>query len=477
MIKILRNSSPRVLVIGDLMVDHYLWGGCSRVSPEAPVQVVDVNSETFVPGGAGNVIRNLISYGANVSVISVIGADKTGQDLFSYFVDNDVDYSKVITDQGRRTSRKTRIISSNQQVIRYDNEDKHEITIEQQRSLLCSVSELINEVDIVILSDYKKGVLTEQVVSGIISIANKAAKKVLVDPKCDDFSKYKGAYLLTPNKKEAMLATNINIHDDDSLLQAHIKLKNIANLDYSIITLGDEGISFYSDQLVQIKTVAKEVSDVTGAGDTVISSIAYALCSGFELMDALKFSNYAAAVVVSKIGSSVASFDEVESYINYLNTVDSKGNIKSIDEMSLLVIDAKQQGKKVVFTNGCFDILHAGHVSYLEEAKGFGDILVVGINSDSSITRLKGLSRPVNKCEDRARVLAALTSVDYVVEFEDDTPYRLIDAVKPAVLVKGGDYHGEVVVGSDIVDDVRIVELLVNKSTTNIITKIKGLSS
>jgi D-beta-D-heptose 7-phosphate kinase/D-beta-D-heptose 1-phosphate adenosyltransferase len=455
------------------MIDHYLWGSCERISPEAPVQVVDIAKETTVLGGAGNVINNLNALGANVSVASVIGDDANGVELLEMLKTIDVDTNNITIQNGRKTSKKSRVIAVHQQVLRYDKESKDDIESSSVFSILNSLKSSIKDYDVVILSDYGKGVLTDELCSDIITLANQNEVKVLVDPKGSDFAKYKGAYLLTPNKKEAVLATDIDIKDDASLKEALLKLKNECDLGISLITLSEDGIAVDDGEMKKFPTVAKEVFDVTGAGDTVIASIAFALSADKPIEEVAKFANLAAGVVVGKIGSATVTMDEIFDYEASLHKTTSDAHIKSFGEIEAVVERYKASGKKVVFTNGCFDILHVGHVKYLQEAKSYGDILIVGLNSDASVSRLKGPTRPVNIAEDRAYLLAALEAVDFVVPFEDDTPYELIKMVKPDILVKGGDYEGKEVVGTEFSGELRLVQFVDGKSTTRTIEKIQ----
>ncbi|WP_373036187.1 D-glycero-beta-D-manno-heptose-7-phosphate kinase [Sulfurimonas sp.] len=472
--KVLKNFTPNILVIGDLMIDHYLWGSCNRISPEAPVQVVEIAKETTVLGGAGNVINNLNALGAKVSVSSVIGDDDNGLELRNMLKAINVDDSNLIVQKSRKTSKKSRIIAVSQQILRYDKESKNEIENESVKKILDSISTNISSYDALILSDYGKGILTTELCQGVISLAKKHGVKVLVDPKGNDFSKYKGAYLLTPNKKEAILATNIEIKDDESLKEALLKLKNEVDLDISLITLSEGGIATYETQVKRFPTVAKEVFDVTGAGDTVIASIAFALSAGKSIEETASFANLAAGVVVGKIGSATVTLAEIEEYEASLHKSTSDAHIKSFEDIEQIVKRCKISGKKVVFTNGCFDILHVGHVKYLQEAKSFGDVLIVGLNSDESVSRLKGPSRPVNIAQDRAYILAALEAVDYVVPFEEDTPHNLIKMIEPDTLVKGGDYKGKAVVGTEFASELKLVDFVNGKSTTKTIQKIQG---
>jgi D-beta-D-heptose 7-phosphate kinase/D-beta-D-heptose 1-phosphate adenosyltransferase len=466
------QNSPKVLVVGDLMIDHYLWGSVNRISPEAPVQVVDIDKETTVLGGAGNVVNNLNALGCDVSVISVVGDDDVAHEL-KEMLDAIEAKSFLVKELGRKTSKKSRIIASHSQVVRYDKESKDNILQSSEAEVLNSFSKLCDEVEIVLLSDYGKGVLTDALTKEIISIANAKNKKVLVDPKGLDYSKYRGAYLLTPNKKEAQEASGITITDDNSLIKALKKLKTVAELDISLITLSEDGIAIYDDKLTMRPTVAREVYDVTGAGDTVLASLGYALAIKKDIVSALEFANLAAGVVVGKLGSATATIDEIEHYRASINKTSIDAHIKSFDELKIQVQRLKKLGKKIVFTNGCFDILHRGHVSYLDIAKSYGDVLILGLNSDESVRKLKGESRPINSEEDRAFVLSALESVDFVTVFSDETPYELIKMVEPDVLVKGGDYEGKEVVGSDIAREVKLVQFVDGKSTTKTIEKIQ----
>ena len=469
----LQGKSPKLLVVGDLMIDHYLWGSCERISPEAPVQVINVDNESTVLGGSGNVINNLKALGAEVDVISVIGGCEISDELKDLLNDINVNSEYLITQKDRITSKKSRIIAAQQQVVRYDRESTDEINAESQTKILNTFKKIIANYDAVLLSDYGKGVLTAELTQSLITIANDSNKKVLIDPKGLDYSKYKGAYLLTPNKKEASEATQINIHDDATLTKAIKQLKTKCDLDISLITLSEQGVAIYDDTLRTHPTVAREVFDVTGAGDTVLASLGFSLSCGLDIDDAVEFANLAAGVVVGKIGSATATINEIIEYESSLNKSTSDEHIKTLNEIIALSIELKSRGKKVVFTNGCFDILHAGHVRYLETAKSYGDVLILGLNSDRSVTALKGEGRPINTQIDRAYILAALEAVDYVVIFDEDTPYDLIKAVKPNILVKGGDYEGKDVVGQDIADELKLVQFVDGKSTTKTIEKIQ----
>ncbi|MBE9828724.1 D-glycero-beta-D-manno-heptose-7-phosphate kinase [Campylobacter concisus] len=459
----------KILVVGDLMLDHYIWGSCDRISPEAPVQVVKINNETYTLGGAGNVVRNLLSLGADVSVASVLGDDEAGKKIKDRLAEINVKDELILTEKGRESSIKSRIMASHQQVVRIDKESVVKINLEDE--LVSKVKENLANFKAVLLSDYGKGVLSEKVCQEIINECVRLNIPVLIDPKGSDYSKYKNATLLTPNKKEASEATNLKIKDKTELEKAIKQLKDELNLTYSIITISEEGIALYDDKLHIFAAKAKEVFDVTGAGDTVLATLGYMLATGADIKEAIKIANLAAAVVVAKIGSATASFSEIEQLLNSSFGANFEHKLKSVEELEEIL--SQKDKKKVVFTNGCFDILHAGHVKYLSRARELGDLLVVGLNSDASVKRLKGEARPINSQDDRACVLSGLGFVDYVVIFDEDTPLNLITKIKPDVLVKGADYKDKEVVGSEIVKEVRLIDFVDGKSTTGIIKRIK----
>jgi len=470
----IRQMRPHIAVIGDLMIDHYIWGSCERISPEAPVPVVSVSRESVVLGGAGNVINNLHSLGAEVSIFSVVGCDEHAKEMDKLLLDTKSKKVTLIHEDGRRTTKKSRVIASNQQVIRYDDETIKEISFFSEKSLFDNLQRDFEDYDVILLSDYGKGLLTTSLTQQIIALAQEFDIPVLVDPKGADFQKYRGATLLTPNKKEAILATKIAIDSKENLNVAIATLKRNLDLKYSIITLSEEGIALLNNRLKIIPTVAREVFDVTGAGDTVLASLGVALASGFHIIEACEFANKAAAVVVAKVGSATVSLNEIEEYEHSLNQGQSESKIKNFEQIARISTRLHEQNRKIVFTNGCFDILHRGHATYLQKAKELGDILILGLNSDESIQRLKGKDRPINNLEDRAFLIGALESIDFVVPFTEDTPYELIKLVKPNVLVKGADYKDKEVVGSDIVDEVVLIDFVAGKSTTNLIGKIAG---
>ena len=470
----LRYATPQIAVIGDIMIDHYIWGKCERISPEAPVQIVEIEKENLILGGAGNVVNNLKILNAKVFLYTVVGDDQEADDIKNLLNKIGVDEDNILREKGRLTTKKSRVMASSQQIVRLDNETREDISQATQKELLDKFASKISSYDVILLSDYAKGILTASLIQQVINLAKKFNKPVLVDPKGSDYGKYTGATLLTPNKKEASRATNIDIVDAPSLKKAGFKLKNELGLQYGIITLSEDGIAIFDKDMEIVPTVSREVFDVTGAGDTVLAALGVAVSSGIDIQEACKFANSAAAVVVAKVGAATVSFEEIEAYHHSLGNTVTDNKIKNFTQIKHISDRLRLQDKKIVFTNGCFDILHTGHAKYLQEAKSYGDVLIIGLNSDASVSRLKGASRPINMEDDRAYVLASLEAVDYVVIFDDDTPYELIKTLQPHVLVKGGDYKGKKIIGEDIADELKLVDFVDGKSTTNIIEKIKG---
>ncbi len=460
----------RVMVVGDFMVDHYLYAQSRRISPEAPVQIAQVEKELSFLGGAGNVVNNLYSLGMDVCALSVVGMDKAGDFISSRLAKKGIDNQYILQDAQRRTTKKSRIIAQQQQLLRIDHEESESISQYMQDKLFDAFVSEIKKVDCLLLSDYAKGVLTQELTQKMISVANENKKMILVDPKGSDFKKYRGSTLITPNKHELSIALKEEISDDVDLEKKSIYLKESLGLKYLVVTLSADGMAIIDDKMVKIPTIAKDVFDVTGAGDTVIAAIAYGLLHNKDIYEAISFANMAAAVAVSRVGCVSVSLRDIEAY-----APDANKKIRTFEEIEKVV--AMNRDKKIVFTNGCFDILHAGHVHYLNSAKKFGDILILGLNSDASVKKLKGKTRPINKQKDRADVLAGLYSVDYIVIFEDETPLNLINIIKPDILVKGGDYEGKEIVGSDIAKETRVVQYKDGKSTTKIIQKVQALCS
>jgi D-beta-D-heptose 7-phosphate kinase/D-beta-D-heptose 1-phosphate adenosyltransferase len=470
-------GSIRCLVVGDLMLDEYLWGKAERISPEAPVQVVDVVREELRLGGAGNVVNNLVALGAQVAVCSVVGEDANGRALLEDFTRRGVAVDAIFRDPARRTSRKTRVVASHQQIVRIDRESRDPLSVEIEERVCSWITGHAASFNAILLSDYLKGVLTRRVIEAVVAAARPTAIPVLVDPKGIDFARYQGATILTPNRKEAEAAAGIPILDTQSLGQAAGLIMAQAGLENLLVTRSEEGMSLFSrsGETVHIPTVAREVFDVSGAGDTVLASLAIGVAAGLGMAEAARLANIAAGIAVGKLGTSTVSPDEIINAVALTHS-DSDSKIKHLDVLTAIITAEKARGKQVVFTNGCFDLLHAGHVKYLQKARSLGDLLVLGLNSDASVRSLKGEKRPLIGEEERAHILAALDCIDYVVIFDEDTPLELITALKPHILAKGGDYTADGVVGKDVVEAyggrVELVTFVDGKSTTNIIERI-----
>ena len=463
----MKNNS--ILVIGDIMLDVYLEGSVDRISPEAPVPVFLKKERKEVLGGASNVLRNLKSFKCNSEILGVIGNDKEGDSIITQLNSTGCS-TNFIFRTNRPTTTKTRILSNKHQIIRIDNEINTPIDDKLQHEIIKKLEANIGNFNIVILSDYGKGLLPNNFCRKIISICNDNDVKVLADPKGTNFQKYKGVYLLTPNKMEAEKALGFSINSEEDVHKALIELKKITNSNQQIITLSEKGISYIEKSNFEIlPAVAKDVYDVTGAGDTVIASIGHQLNEGKNLKESIKFANLAASVVVGKSGSAIATLEE----ISKINT-DGQTIFSSIEEfMSIVKIDRSN----LTFTNGCFDILHSGHLMYLKEASKLGKILVVGLNSDRSVKLLKGNDRPINDQKERASNLSAIRWVDYVILFEEKTPHELIKKLRPKNLVKGGDYKLNEIVGREYAMNTIIIPFKEGMSTSNVIHKIQNLDS
>ena len=473
-----RESKKVILVIGDVMLDRYLMGSVNRISPEAPVPIVLLNKSEERAGGAANVAANLSGLGISTQIIGCIGNDSTGQSLQQLITDAGIDIANIMTSTLRPTVSKTRVMGGNQQIVRIDDESTSAFTSNETEQLLSKVTNALKaKPAMVILSDYAKGLLSEATCQLIISQCKQLNIPVIADPKGRDYGKYIGATALTPNKKETAEACGVAMHETEALLNAAKKLKNNLKLDFLAVTRGEEGISFIDNNLTQhIPATAKKVFDVSGAGDTVIATLAAGLVHGLSAHDALQLANIAAGIVVGKVGTVPVSQNEL---LKTLISEDGQSQTDKIcdkNQLLALVSQWKDCHQKIVFTNGCFDLLHAGHVTYLEAAKKTGDKLILGLNTDRSVSALKGPTRPVVHEGDRARVLAALASVDAVILFDEDTPLKLIDAIHPDVIVKGDDYTEEQVVGGKEVKSwggsVKLIPLMQGRSTSNIIKKL-----
>ena len=464
-------SEVKILVIGDIMLDQYLKGKCNRISPEAPVQVVEIEEESNVLGGAGNVVRNLVDFNVKVGILSVLGKDKTSKIIINHLENLNVDQF-ISFDSNRITTVKNRIMVENQQIVRFDRETKNKITKELELKLIEDFDNIIDNYDLIILSDYAKGVLTDNFIKHVIKESDKFKKKVIVDPKGSDFKKYSGAFLLTPNKLEAEIATNMSINDEESLRNCLTFMKEKYNLGISMITLSEDGISYFDDSFKKRKTFSKEVYDVTGAGDTVLACLGIGFALKLDQNTIVDFANAAAGVVVGKSGSATTNLYEVQ-----MNQKNSSLSSKLFNLDNLVgFIKSKRKAEKncFVFTNGCFDILHVGHISYLQRAKSLGDYLIVALNSDQSVRRLKGEERPINNINARVKMLEALSFVDFIIIFDEETPLNVIKEIQPDILVKGADYDIKEIVGKEYAKKVQTIDFVDDYSTTSIINKFKN---
>ena len=471
----LNIQKKSVLVVGDVMLDKYFVGDVTRISPEAPVPVFKKKSERLVLGGAANVASNLVAANQKVSIMSIYGDDECGKNLLSLFQEKGVGTELMVVTE-RQTTQKTRFLAgNNQQVLRLDVEDTTQISAELCKGLLSRLENCIDNYNLIVLSDYLKGLLTFDFTQGIIKIANENHIPVVIDVKDPSVYKYKNATLLKPNQKELHDLTGMPVDTNEEIVIAAEYLRKQCNNKYVLCTCGARGMVLVdgSNSAHFVPAECREVFDVSGAGDTTIAYLAAAMANGIDMNEAVAIANYAAGIQVGKVGTSSVFLYEVRDYLSNKDT-GSFHKILSPAEVSLFRESHKD--KTIVFTNGCFDILHVGHKRYLEQASALGDIFVIGVNSDASVKRLKGPSRPVNPEQDRMEILSALSFVDYVVLFDEDTPYNIIKKIQPDILVKGGDYKPDEVVGKDIVEArggrLELISFVEGKSTTNIINKI-----
>lgn len=464
-------QQAKLLVVGDVMLDRYWHGAASRISPEAPVPVVQVGNQEDRPGGAGNVALNIAALGSAATLVGLVGNDDNAADLESRLTAAGV-YCEFLQSVDKPTITKLRVIHQHQQLIRLDFEEIFDSA--DVADLHSKVTSLISSAQVLVLSDYAKGAL--QNVSEIIELGRKQNIPVIVDPKGSDFEKYRGATLITPNFSEFEAVVGHCKNEDELVSKGHALLSNL-NLQAMLITRGEHGMTLIRPDSPELHLPARaqEVFDVTGAGDTVISVLAAALAAGDGFADATAIANLAAGLVVGKLGTAAISGPELRRAI--LSEQNSGRGVMTAEQLQIAVQDAKVHGEKIVFTNGCFDIIHAGHVGYLAEARKLGDRLVVAINDDDSVTKLKGPGRPINPVERRMAVLAGLEAVDWVVSFGSDTPEPLLEALQPDILVKGGDYSLDQVVGGKYVEsyggEVKALDFLDNCSTSAIVEKMK----
>ncbi len=480
-----RHPELELLIAGDYMMDRYLYCDVSRVSPEAPVPVAKVRSVEHRVGGAGNVALNVIALGSGVKALTCVGTDAAGDDLLAGLKAAGIDVTHVHRSPVWTTSLKTRIVAQNQQLLRYDEEEP-EAAMGQEESFLSYLRQYTEEIFAgvrgVVLSDYGKGVLTHETAQLLIDESRKRGLPVFIDPKGADWSKYRGATVCTPNLKELTEASGMTrLAGEEDISWAARAICERVQLDHLLVTRSEKGMSLISrgiDGKQDFPAAAKEVSDVTGAGDTVISVIAVCMTAGEPLDVCCRLANAAASVVVSKFGAETASVEEINAALLDDRQSVPGQKICSWEQIASVARHLHAEGRRIVFTNGCFDLVHAGHIASFRQARSFGDVLVVGVNSDESIRRLKGPSRPIVGLRDRMKLLEALEMVDYIVPFSEDTPQKLIETVRPDVLVKGKDWEGKTVAGAGFIQayggTVMFADLEQGLSTTALVEKIRA---
>lgn len=468
--KLPQFSNASILVIGDVMLDRYWFGDAARISPEAPVPVVNIKQVDERPGGAGNVALNIAALGATVTLLGIAGCDENAETLKAQLTAANVKHD-ILQLKNTQTITKLRVISRHQQLLRMDFEEKFS-TFEPD-ALIQLFKKQLASVNLVILSDYGKGTLIST--NTLIQLAHEAGVPVLVDPKGHNFGIYQGADVITPNLKEFEAVVG-PCHSEKEIEEKGQDFLRTQNIDALLLTRGERGMTLIQQgqEEIHLPAHAREVFDVTGAGDTVIAVLGAAIAAGDSLSKAMALANLAASLVVAKLGAATVSAPELE--VALAASTSAIGSVLNEEQLLLAMTDARLKGKRTVFTNGCFDILHAGHVRYLQQAKQLGDYLIVAINDDESVSRLKGPARPINNVEQRAAVLAGLGVVDWVVSFAEDTPERLLKKLKPEILVKGGDYTVDQVVGAPIVraygGEVRVLGVTKGLSTTSIIDRV-----
>ncbi|MDZ4867922.1 MAG: D-glycero-beta-D-manno-heptose-7-phosphate kinase [Alphaproteobacteria bacterium] len=470
----------KVLCVGDVMLDHFIYGSVDRISPEAPIPVLKVSREARMLGGAGNVARNATALGARVSLIGVVGDDSAGADIQALIAGHGDVVARLAVTAERPTTVKMRYVAHSQQLLRADREDVAALGADVERRLMDAIDGEIGDAGVVVISDYGKGVVSAAVAAHAVKVARVAGKPVIVDTKAVDLAAFRGASLLTPNARELGLASRMPAGSDDEVAAAGLHLVTAFDLGGIVVTRAERGMTVIERGRagVQLATEAREVFDVSGAGDTVLAVLALALGAGASLRDAATLANAAAGIVVGKAGTAVVYPDELTRVLRSSEMKGAQDKIVSLDAAVERVAAWRAQGLSVGFTNGCFDLLHPGHVSLLSQARKACDRLIVGLNTDASVRGLKGDGRPVNSEMARAVVLAALETVDAVVLFAEETPLKLIEAVKPDVLVKGADYTIDRVVGADFVQKhggrVVLVDLVPGQSTTGLIQRMDG---
>jgi D-beta-D-heptose 7-phosphate kinase / D-beta-D-heptose 1-phosphate adenosyltransferase len=467
-----------VLVIGDLMIDAYVWGAVDRISPEAPVQIVSVDREDDTLGGAGNVVNNLRALGARVLAAGVIGTGPRGRLLRDKFESLGVDTGGIIGQPDRPTTIKTRIIAANQHVLRIDRETRQAVSEPTRDALVDYIENRMAQADVVLVSDYGKGLISAGLMARITAAAADAGKTVVVDPKGLDYAKYRGAGLITPNRKEAGLAAGMEIKTDANLAPAAHRIQSVAGIDRLLITCGKDGMALFekSRPVRRIIAEARQVFDVSGAGDTVLAVLGLALAAGADFIEAATLANTAAGIVVGKVGTATVSTEKLAAALSPRGDQTAEKH-RRFEEMAGLAKSLRKAGRRIVLTNGCFDLIHAGHLQLFADSKQYGDVLIVAIDDDASVRRLKGKGRPVIGQRERLRTLCALESIDHVVVFATEALETLVEAVRPDVLTKGSNYADAEVACRGAVERhggrVALIPVTENLSSSEIIDSIK----
>ena len=470
-------SGVRVLCVGDVMLDRFAYGEVERISPEAPIPVFRHRHEATMAGGAGNVLRNLSTLGVAARIVAVIGDDDAGAELRALIEAEPGAQAELFAAKGRETTIKTRYIAGSQQLLRADRETTTAIEPAIAEKIVATVAAALAETDAIVLSDYGKGVLTPEVTARIIEAARQAGKPVVVDPKGPDMSHYRGASVVTPNRRELAEASGLAVSDDAEIIIAAEKLIAGCGFEAVLVTRAKDGMTLVTAAGAEhLEAMKREVFDVSGAGDTVVATLAAAIGAGVALVDAAAIANAAAGVVVGKVGTAVVEKSELIDALHGRDRSSAGSKLASFEAALERIARWRRKGLRIGFTNGCFDILHPGHVSLFDQARGACDRLVVGLNSDASVARLKGAGRPLQAEAARAAVLGSVASIDLVVVFADDTPMKLIEAIRPDVLVKGGDYTIEEVVGAEFVQSygakVLLAEIAPGHGTTQTIARM-----
>ena len=482
-----RLSRGRVLVVGDVMLDRFVAGSVERISPEAPIPVVRVQTETTMAGGAGNVARNVVALGAAAGLVGLRGDDAAGQDLDALLAKGHGLDVHLVAEAGRVTTEKTRYFGGSQQLLRADREVLGSPSAEAARALLAAIEAGGREAGAFVVSDYAKGVVTSALFAKVVEQARKAGAPVLVDPKDKDLRRYAGATVLTPNAHELAAATGMPADRDDAVAAAALTAASWvatgADVPAIVTTRGKAGMTVVEPGRppVHLRVRAREVFDVSGAGDTVVAVLAAAMAAGATLVQAAELANLAAGIVVGKVGTAVATYDEVLAALHEPDLSAAGGKVVDLAKASEHVQRWRRSGDTIAFTNGCFDLVHPGHVSLLNQARAGASRLVVGLNTDDSVRRLKGEGRPIQDQAARSAVVASFSAVDLVVLFAEDKPLRLLEALKPDILVKGGDYAMDSVVGADLVRSwggrVVLAKVVPGASSSRIAARIKENAS